>query len=241
MTDLPKQGQAITISPHQTQYHGSHFQSHHLGQYQTPLKRTSMDSGYYTGSHYTGSSNMLPPPPRPTPSGFTNSLVHPFPDIQSHNSDSRTTSDGSMNEASLSLTGLEDAPMSASLPSYHQQPRTFAKVRLATDQIQEIVTALQATSKSSESAEKAPTACMTTSRHQRTATDVSMPDLEHDGAVHSLPEPHDQTDVANVPSIKVKKRGRSALVDKDPNLPGEELQRKISKTGPVLRSATKSS
>jgi len=166
----------------------------------------------------------MPPPPRPTPMAITNSLIHPFPDIYSI--DSRSTSDGSMVQQ-----------ISASFPIHHQQSRV-PKVRLPTDQIQEIVTALQATSQESESANKTP-ARMIDNYHQRMNTDMSMHDADHSDNLPPLSDPCEQTERDGLPSITVKKRSRSALADKDPNARGEEPKRKISKSGPVLRSASK--
>ncbi|GAB7344237.1 hypothetical protein MBLNU457_2122t2 [Dothideomycetes sp. NU457] len=217
MTELPRQGQT-TVIPQQTQY-----QSHAPHNLKTPPKRMSLDSGYYTGSRYTGSS--MPPPPRPTPMAITNSLIHPFPDICS--TDSRSTSGQSITQQ-----------LSASFPGHNEQSRV-PRVRLPTDQIQEIVSALQATSQGFEAADKAPPARMTVSHHQRMSTDMSMHDVDHSDTLRPLSDPGEQTERDGVPSITVKKRSRSALADKDPNVRGEEPKRKISKSGPVLRSASK--
>lgn len=127
---------------------------------------------------------------------------------------------------------------SASFPGYNEHSRV-PKVRLPTDQIQEIVSALQATSQGSESTDKAPTARMVVSHHQRMSTDTSMHDVERSETHCLLSDPFEQTERDGLPTITVKKRSRSALADKDANARVEGPKRKISKNGPVLRSASK--
>ena len=126
MTELPKLGQPSTVSPQHTQYH-----TLYTGSYETPLRSyPPPDSGFYTGS------STMPPPPLPSHLSLTNSLAHPFPDMES------LCSRSASGNSTLFDAGNPNDPLHRLASAADAQARQ-SRFRLPSDQLRQIISALK--------------------------------------------------------------------------------------------------